>query len=122
MNSEGKVRVVVNSQRVAVGTTTFSWPIFSTSGIYIGTTRNRVVLYDSRLNDEQIRAIDEGQRVSRDLGLRLEVVDRSKSNFKTRIRSFLGFADSRRPELLVTPYSTRTGVVEVPDVNPIDSC
>ena len=85
MIAGGKVQVVVKSQRIPIGTADFSTPIFSISGVSMGTWKRRIVLYESTLNDEHRRAIDEGRKLSCSLGLKLEVVDTSRLNILRRI-------------------------------------
>ncbi len=71
----------------------------------MGFRRNRVVLYDSTLADHHLRAIEEGQRLSCRLGLKLEIVDLSRTNFVRRLLSLFGRGVSERPTFVVTPYS-----------------
>ena len=89
MSSSGKVKVVVRSRRVPVRTVefathpilpvgTYSTPIgnFSSAGL----RRERVVVYESVLDEDQRRAVDEGQRLACNLGLEMEVIDLGEKN------------------------------------------
>ena len=105
MSSDGKVQVVVRSRRVPVRTVDFSVPVFSASGIFMGTRSNRLVLYGSALDDTHRRAIEEGQKLSCNLGLDLEVVDTSKSGLFRRILSSFSLGGSELPALKVAPLS-----------------
>jgi len=88
MSASGKVRVVVRSRREPVGTAVFGHPIFTSHGFF-GAEPRRVILYRSRFEPHDERAIREGQRLSSDLGLDLEVVDLSRSNPFRRLASAL---------------------------------
>ena len=105
MNSEGKVQVNVRSSKVPNRTMELSEPIYSASGSFMGFRRNRVVLYYSILADHHLRAIEEGQKLSCSLGLKLEIVDLSRANFLRRLLSLFGRSVSERPAFVVTPYS-----------------
>lgn len=105
MSADGKVRVVVKSRRVPIRTVDVSEPIFSASGAYLGTTRNSLTLYDSSLDDNHRKAIEEGRKLACNLGLGLEVVDASTSGLFRRIRSSLRLSGSSLPSLVVSPFS-----------------
>jgi len=91
MSNAGKVRVVVRSRRVPTGTRVIESPIFTPHGLF-GTEPRRVILYESRLEPSDEEAIQEGRRLSGDLGVDLEVVDLSNSNpLKRFAHVFLGF-------------------------------
>jgi hypothetical protein len=105
LSPEGKVQVLVRSSKVPNRTMEVSQPLFSASGFPIGTRTNRVVLYDSSLAGDHLRAIEEGQRLSCRLGLRLEIVDLSRTNFVGRLLSVFGRDPSPHPNVVVTPYS-----------------
>jgi len=107
MTSAGKVRVVVRSRKIPTSIIDLSEPIYSTSGILMGTRKNTVVLYDYVLDDDHRRAIQEGQRLSCNLGLELEVVDVSKGGIFRRVLSSFGFRGSRGPTLEVAPLPTK---------------
>ena len=103
---EGKVQVVVRSRRVPTGTLDFCEPIYSgsTTGLLVGARRNRLVLYGSILDEQDRRAIEEGNRISRNLGLQLEVVDASKQGILRRLLSSLGRNTPHGPTLVVAPF------------------
>jgi hypothetical protein len=103
MSPEGKVQVRVKSRRVPVRTVEVLEPLFSPSGVFMGTRRSKLVLYDNALNQEHQRAIDEGRRLSCHLGFELEVVDSSRSGFFRRMLSSLGRGASESPALMVAP-------------------
>ncbi len=105
MSPEGRVRVMVRSSKVPNRTVEVNESLFSASGFPIGVRRNRVVLYDSTLARDHLRAIEEGQRLSCRLGLKLEIVDLSRSNFVRRLLSAFGRSASDQLNLVVTPYS-----------------
>ena len=105
MSSEGKVQVMVRSSKVPNGIMEVSVPLFSASGFPIGVRRNRVVLYDSTFANDHLRAIEEGQRLSYRLGLKLEIVDLSRSSFLRRLISVFGRSAHEQLNLVVTPYS-----------------
>ena len=106
MTSEGKVQVVVRSRKVPTGTVDFREPIYSgsTAGLLVGVRRNRLVLYGSILDEQHRRAIEEGNRISRSLGLRLEIVDASRQGILRRLLSSLGWDTLHGPTLVVAPF------------------
>lgn len=116
MISEGKVRVVVRSRKVPIGTIDFREPIYSgsTAGLLVGARRNRLVLYGSVLDEQHRRAIEEGDRISRSLGLQLEIVDASKQGILRRLLSSLGRATPHGPTLVVAPFHS-VGDSSVPE-------
>jgi len=105
MSSSGKVRVMVRTRKVPVGTAIVTKPMFTASGVFLGSSTSRVVLFDSRLDESQRTAIKEGRRLSRRLGLDLEVVDASKSNPFRRLLSLVRRGDSPEPDFLVAPQA-----------------
>ena len=117
MSQEGKVQVMVRSSKVPYTTMEVSERIFSASGFPMGVRRSRVVLYDTTLTDEHRRAIKEGQKLSCSLGLKLEIVDLSKSNFARRLLSVFGRSAYGRPNLVVTPYSHQSSGVLSKDIS-----
>lgn len=106
MSTEGKVQVVVRSRKVPCGTTEVSLPLFSPLGLRMGETRDRMVLYESVLDEMQHKAIDEGKELARAMGLELEVVDESKVNFLNRVASALSRRSFRPPALLIAQFRT----------------
>ena len=102
MSSEGKVQVLVRSKKIPVASVLRTEPVYSPSGLLVGSKPVRMVLYGTKLDDEQHRAIEQGQKVSRSLGLDLEVVDVSKIGFLGRLRSSLG-AGGSGPRVVVSP-------------------
>jgi len=104
MTPEGRVRVLVRTRKVPVGTVDISTPTFSASGIFMGIKTKRAVLYGSSLDPEHQRAIDEGLRLSNSLGLPLEVVDTSKGSLFRRAVTSLSRNGSQRPAIMVAPF------------------
>jgi hypothetical protein len=105
MSSSGKVRVMVRTRKVPVGTTVVTKPMFTPSGVFLGLGASRVVLFESMLDDADRTAIKEGRRLSRRLGLDLEVVDASRSNPFRRLLSLVRRGDSPEPDFLVAPQA-----------------
>jgi len=103
MKSDGKIRVIVRSRKVPSRTFDFSEPIYSPFGIPMGTRSNRLVVYDYVLDEEHRRAVEEGRRLACNLGLELEVIDRSKSGLFGRMFSSLGSRSARKLIMVVTP-------------------
>jgi hypothetical protein len=110
MISGGKVQVVVRSRRVPTGTVDVREPVYSgsASGILVCTRSNRIVLYDYVLDEDHKRAIEEGRRLSRRLGLELVVVDVSKQGVLRRMLTSLDFGASRGPTLVVAPVCSES--------------
>jgi hypothetical protein len=100
MIASGKVRVIVRSRKVPVSTTVLQHPSYSQSGVLIGSEPHRVVLYEDRFDPEHLEAIENGRKLSGDLGLGFEVVDLSRSS-RLR-RAALGFLAGGSPITLVT--------------------
>jgi hypothetical protein len=107
MTSDGKVQVVVRSRRVPVRTVDSVVPAIIGAGflIYRNPPSERAVIYESVLDDEHRRAIEEGQRVANNLGLELQVVDLSKLGFLRRVLSSLGGNGSMGLNVIASPSS-----------------
>ena len=105
MRSNGKVQVLVRTRRVPVGTAKLTKPVYSISGVLLGSTTTRVVIYGAQLDESHRNAIRESHRLSRELGLDLEVVDASKSGPLGRLLSLVKRGISRQPAFLVAPES-----------------
>ncbi len=103
MKAEGRVQVVVRSHRVPIGTTFHHVPIYSASGVFLGSQPSRVVLYGTSLDEDHRRSIEEAQKLASSLGVGLEVVDESRSGFLTRLVSRLGGNGAKYPAILVSP-------------------
>jgi hypothetical protein len=99
---------MVRSRRVPSRTIEVIEPFFTASGVRLGTRSNRVILYDSTLAYDHLRAIDEGHKISCSLGLKLEIVDLARSNFARRLLSAFGLRVSKQPALVVKPYSNQS--------------
>jgi hypothetical protein len=111
LSGSGKVKVVVRSRRVPVRTVefathpilpvgTYSTPIGNMSNS--GLRRERIVVYESVLDEDQRRAVDEGQRLACNLGLEMEVIDESKLGIFRRMWTSLGRNGSWKPEVVVS--------------------
>ena len=105
MSSNGKVQVLVRSRRVPIGTTVVTTPIYSASGMLLGSDSKRVVIYGTRLDESHRNAIEEGFTLSRKLGLELEVVDAAKSGLLRRVISLVRRGASRQPAFRVAPQA-----------------
>jgi hypothetical protein len=101
MRSDGKIRVIVRSRKVPTRTFDFSEPVYSPLGVPMGTRSNRLVIYDYVLDERHRKAVEEGHRLACNLGLELEVVDRSRSGL-SRFLSRLGRASSSHPSMIVS--------------------
>jgi hypothetical protein len=101
--SEGKVQVVVRSRKMPAETIELNLTRMSYPGTLVAKQRNRAILYRDVLDDEHRRAIQEGRRLADELGLRLEVVDESRSSFFRRVLSSLGRGSPSSPKLVITP-------------------
>ena len=110
MSSSGRVQVLVRTRKVPVGTTTLSTPIYTLSGVLVGSTTSRVVLYDTHLDESHKKAIRESRRLSCKLGLELEVVDASKAGPLGRLLSLVRRGASQRPAFLVAPQAEEDGM------------
>ncbi|GEM_PF-4506336 len=103
MRSYGKIRVIVRSRKVPSRTFDFSEPLYSPLGIPMGTKSSRLVVYDYVLDEQHRKAVEEGQRLACNLGLELEVIDRSKSGLLGRVLSSLGGRRLEGLNMVVTP-------------------
>ena len=101
--SEGKVQVVVRSRKIPVETIELNLTRMSSPGALVAKERNRAILYRDALDEENQRAIQEGRRLADEMGLRLEVVDESRSSFFRRALSSLGRGSPSSPKLVITP-------------------
>ena len=119
MKPEGKVQVVVRSRRVPVGVVYRAEPVYSTSGVLLGSRPSSLVLFGTTLDEEYRRAIDEGQKLSRNLGLDLEIVDSAKNGFFGRILSSLGLSGPGRPIVMVGPIASEAGECLSESLSPI---
>jgi len=110
MISSGKVQVVVKSRRVPTSMVSISQPIYTLSGIRLGSQKIQRLVYGSVFDQEHQEAIEEGRKLADRLGLDLEVVDTSKLGLVRRILASLGGNLSQRPTLVVSPFSGEPGV------------
>ena len=109
MRPGGTVRVAVSPRRFPVGTTVVEAPVFTASGHLVGHRTDRIVLYDSRLDEEHQRALEEAQRISRMLCLDLEVVPSTRWGLFGRILASLGLGGLGRPTIMVSPSDWTSG-------------
>ncbi len=105
MSPEGKVRVLVRSKRVPARTVTINRPIVSASGLIVGMQKTMGVVYDTSYDDQHRRAIQAAKKLSCNLDLELEIVDRSRSNPLMRLISALARRQPDSPSLTVEPLS-----------------
>ncbi len=88
--NEGKVQVVVKSRQIPSRTIEFAAHRMLPIGNFYNLGLERAVVFESVLDEEHRRAIGEGRRLANNLGLELEVVDRSKLGLFRRLLSSLG--------------------------------
>ena len=105
MSPDGKVRVLVRSRKVPTRTIELRRPLYSQSGVMVGTQISQAVLYENSFDVSHQRAIEEAKKLSCNLGLDLEVVDRSTWNPLRRIVSALSGSHTPRPSVVLTPPS-----------------
>ena len=107
-SARGKVQVVVRSRRVPARLLEFASTQVSYPSAFVGTVRNRVVRYESRLDEEHLKAIEEGKKLADQMGLELEVIDGSRWNLFRR--ALFPFTRGRPPppKLVITPTYSQT--------------
>ena len=105
MSSDGKVRVIVTSRKVPIRTIELRRPLYSQSGLLVGTQTSQAVLYENSFDDSHLRAIEEAKKLSCNIGLDLEVVDRSTWNPLRRVVSALLSRHATSPSVVLTPLS-----------------
>jgi hypothetical protein len=111
MTGAGKVQVVVRSRRVPARVVDLSLPRASYAGIPVIAEKRRTIVYEDRLDQEHLRAIDDGRKLAGELGLALEVIDESRSSFFGRVLTSLGRRSSYSPKLVILPsYISTCGV------------
>jgi len=103
MSSEGKVKVVVRSRKVPDGVFELSQKMYSPSGIPMGTSTKRQVLYRYVLDEDHQRTIAEATKLARRLCLDLEIVDSGKQGLLGRLLSSLGRRGTSDPTVFVSP-------------------
>ena len=112
MSKAGKVKVVVRSRMVPVRTVEFAGNLNYTLGAVSspltnvsvpGLHRQRAVIFESFLDEEFQRAIDEGERLACNLGLELEVIDESRLGLFRRLLSSLGRDGSGNVDVVISP-------------------
>ncbi len=101
MSGEGKVRVVIRSRRVPMGIVNRTVPIFTPTGVLVGSTPSQLLVYDTSVDEENQRAISEAQKLARKLGLGLEVFDQARAGLFTRLLLRLGRNGSTSAEVTV---------------------
>ena len=102
MSSKGKVQVVVRSRKVLARTAMIDLSRISYSGVLMPVEKNRVLIYEAALDEDHLKALDDGKRLAEEMGLPFEVVDKSRSNFLRRVASSLGRSPSSSPRLVIT--------------------
>ena len=106
MRPDGKVRVLVRSRNVPVRTVMFTRPIISISGLSVGTQTSTAVVFESSYDEHDRRAISEAKKLSCNLNLAFEIIDRSKLGPLRRIVSAIAGSPSRTPSLVLTSSSS----------------
>jgi hypothetical protein len=117
MSAQGRVRVTVRARRIPVGTATLQLPVYRYQGAVKASRvceAREVVLYDTVYDEAQLRAIDQGKRLSQDLGLKLEVVDLSKVSPFRRLWSALTGAGSAKLSLEFSSFSESNRKAKAP--------
>lgn len=74
MSRAGTIQVVVKSRRVPVGMVLHTHPVYTSSGVLVGSRSNRLVLYAQTLAEEDRKTVKEAQKLACNLGLGLNVV------------------------------------------------
>jgi hypothetical protein len=106
MSPDGKVRVVVRSRKVPDSVVELRHTMYSPSGIPMGTTTNRQVLYRYVLDEDHQRTIAEASKLAQSLCLDLEVVDSGKQGLFGKLMSSLGRSSASTPIVVVSSPST----------------
>jgi len=103
MSSEGKVQVIVRSKKVPAYMVAYDVPIYGPTpfGVQSFKQRRYETIYESVLDVEDSAAIQEARKLSSSLGLKLEVMDKSKGSLFARLFSALRRADAR-PKVTVS--------------------
>ena len=102
MMDSGKVRVVVRSRKVPVATVVHAVPLYSSSGVPLGSRLSRLVLFGASYDQEHLRTIEEAKKLASNLGLGLEVVDESRSGLFTRVLTRFGLNGTRHPSVVIS--------------------
>ena len=100
MTDGRSVRVLVRSRRVPIRTTVVRTPVYFPFGTLVHTATRQEVVYESVYDEPQRRAIEEARRLSCNLGLKLRVVDATKSGVFNR---FLSTVLGIKGPLLILP-------------------
>jgi hypothetical protein len=106
MSPDGKVRVVVRSRKVPDSVVELRQTMYSPSGIPMGTTTNRQVLYRYVLDENHQKTIAEASKLAQSLCLDLEVVDSGKQSLFGKLLSSFGRSGASTPTIVVSPPST----------------
>jgi len=100
VSPDGTIRVFVSSRKVPARRIAIHRPVYSPSGVVLGTQTNYSVVYEKELADSHQRVIEEAKKLSCNLGLTLEVIDRSISSpFRRLISTITG---GRTPQLVLS--------------------
>ena len=110
MRSEGRVRVVIRSRKVPIGTMFHTEPVYSASGVLVGSKPSRLVLYGRTLDAGHRRTIEEAEKLASNLGLGLEVVDEARSGLLNRIFSRVG--RGRYHSIVLLPQATMDSALQ----------
>jgi hypothetical protein len=108
MSPEGRVQVFVRSRKVPVRRIAIQRPVYSSSGLIVGTQIHYAIVYDTALDYSHQRAIEEARKLSCNLGLDLEVIDRTAANPLRRLVSAVRGGRTPQPILSLSPPSSTT--------------
>ena len=106
MSQEGKVRVLVRSRKVPVRTIDLNQTIYTPSGMPMGTTMSRALLYDYVLDEDHLRTIQEARKLASNLCLDLEVIDSARQGIFGRLMASLTGRGTGNPAIEVSPRSS----------------
>lgn len=112
MSSERTIRVTVASQKVPARTYQVERPVYSVSGIRVGTERHTRVVYERSLDKAHQKILEDARRLSVALGLRLEVVDASESGILRRTLAAVSGDKPGTARFIMSPAN------EVPTTSP----
>lgn len=124
--SDGRVKVVVRSKKVPMRVIELAnRPVMRVGAVaapagvptHPGPHGKRAVVFEYVLDDGHKRAIEEGRRLARTLGLELEVVDSAKKGPFGKAISLLG-SRSGGPSIVVSPSSKSNGLTISPELVP----
>jgi hypothetical protein len=69
----------------------------------LGSVSHREIIYETRLEEDHVKAIEDGRRLADQLGLKLEIIDESRLSLARRVLTLLVGGLSQSPKLVITP-------------------